>query len=47
MGRISSRGRNLILVIVVVTGIVIMSSCNNQVCPAYSKNEIKTTTKSV
>jgi hypothetical protein len=37
MGRKFNKWRNVLVVMLVAVIIVLMSSCNNQVCPAYSK----------
>jgi hypothetical protein len=47
MVRIKKSWRTLMVIFLVVSGTIIMSSCNNQVCPAYSKSEKATTIKPV
>jgi hypothetical protein len=37
MRRVKCGWRKLIVGFVIVSGILMMNSCNNQVCPAYSK----------
>jgi hypothetical protein len=39
MGRIKCGWKKLLLVFFVGGGILLASSCNNQVCPAYAKSE--------
>lgn len=47
MKRIKCGWKKLVIGFFVVSGVLVMSSCNNQICPAYAKSAKSTSVKNV